>query len=73
MENPLSRHGLKSVSIYNITVGDLVTTFANGVRRSTNKIGANARNSTTLKIINGKNSITCFLKIKTQNEIQKCN
>ena len=54
-------------------VGDLVTTFSNWVRRSTNKIGVNARNSTSFKIINGKNSIKCFLKIITQNEIQKCN
>ena len=45
----MSRHGLKGVSIYNIMVGDLVTAFANWVRRSTNKIGAKARNSTAFK------------------------
>ena len=32
-------------------VGDLVTTFSNWVRRSTSKIGAKARNSTTFKTI----------------------
>ena len=49
LEKPLSAHGWKGVSIYNIKVGDLATSFSNRVRRSTNKIGAEARNSTTFK------------------------
>ena len=49
LRNHLSLHGNKGVSIYNIMVGDLATSFANWVRRSTNKIGAMTRNSTTFK------------------------
>ena len=63
LRNHLSLHGKKGVSIYNIMVGDLATPFFEWVRSSANKIGAKAMDSTTFKIMNVQNSITCFLKI----------